>query len=41
VIAELFGFIPPPRPGKDAMYDRLADWFERHANLRTFEELYL
>ena len=41
VCEELFGFVPPPDPSKDAMYDRLADWFERHADLRTFEELYL
>jgi adenosylcobyric acid synthase len=41
VITELFGFIPPPRPSKVAMYDRLADWFESNADLRAFEELYL
>jgi adenosylcobyric acid synthase len=26
---------------KDADYDRLADWFEQHADLARFEELYL
>jgi len=25
----------------DSVYDRLADWFETHSNLRLFEELYL
>jgi len=26
---------------KEAEYDRLADWFEQHADLKRFEELYL
>jgi len=26
---------------KEAEYDRLADWFEQHADLKLFEELYL
>jgi adenosylcobyric acid synthase len=32
--------LPEARP-KDADYDRLADWFEQHADLARFEELYL
>jgi adenosylcobyric acid synthase len=32
--------LPAARP-KDADYDRLADWFEQHADLARFEELYL
>jgi adenosylcobyric acid synthase len=41
VVGELFGFVPSPRPSKDAIYDRLCDWFESNADVRTFEELYL
>jgi adenosylcobyric acid synthase len=32
--------LPEVQP-KDADYDRLADWFEQHADLGRFEELYL
>jgi adenosylcobyric acid synthase len=41
VIEEVFNFRPDPGPTKEQMYDRLACWFEQHADLRAFEELYL
>ncbi|MBI3681542.1 MAG: cobyric acid synthase [Acidobacteria bacterium] len=45
VLEELRGASPPgedpPVRDKDAAYDALADWFEQHADLRLFEELYL
>jgi len=30
-----------PPASKEAVYDRLAGWFEQHADVRRFEELYL
>ncbi len=38
---ELLGEGCVDRESKDAMYDRLADWFERNGDMRRFEELYL
>jgi len=41
VVAEVLG-TPAPEPlDKEQQYDRLAEWFESHADLRLFEELYL
>ncbi|MEX2263892.1 MAG: cobyric acid synthase [Bryobacteraceae bacterium] len=41
VLEELLGCpIAEPAP-KERTYDGLADWFEQHADLRAFEELYL
>jgi adenosylcobyric acid synthase len=40
VLEELLG-VRVERPSKEAIYDRLAWWFEEHANVRLFEELYL
>ncbi len=40
VLEELLG-VRAVAPSKDAVYDRLADWFEQHADVRKFEELYL
>jgi adenosylcobyric acid synthase len=41
VLRETLGIdVPPPAP-KDQHYEALADWFERHADTRLFEELYL
>jgi len=39
LVRELLGIEAHPR-SKEAMYDRLADWFEQHAGLARFEELY-
>jgi adenosylcobyric acid synthase len=41
VLRETLGLEAAPRQSKDAAYDRLADWFEEHADMRRFEELYL
>ncbi len=41
VLEELLGTAVEPGEDKEVLYDRLADWFERHADLRLFEELYL
>ena len=41
VLEEMLGEVCAARESKDAMYDRLADWFERNADMRRFEELYL
>jgi adenosylcobyric acid synthase len=40
LVEELLG-TPVAQPSKDAAYDRLACWFEQHADVRRFEELYL
>jgi adenosylcobyric acid synthase len=40
VLEELLG-VRVERPSKEAVYDRLACWFEQHADVRRFEELYL
>jgi adenosylcobyric acid synthase len=41
VLSELLGTPVRTAEAKQVHYDRLADWFERHADLRLFEELYL
>ena len=41
VLEELLGRPVAAAPPKEEMYERLGDWFERHADLGLFEELYL
>jgi adenosylcobyric acid synthase len=42
LLVELLGRpVESPRDSKDAMYDRLACWFEQHADIARFEGLYL
>lgn len=40
LVEELLG-TPVKRRPKDEAYDKLACWFEKHADVRRFEELYL
>jgi adenosylcobyric acid synthase len=40
LVQELLG-TPVSRAPKEEVYDKLACWFERHADVRRFEELYL
>jgi adenosylcobyric acid synthase len=41
LLEELLGRPVSGPPSKDAVYDRLACWFEQSADVRLFEELYL
>jgi adenosylcobyric acid synthase len=41
VLEEWIGFRPDSPPGKEAAYDRLAQWFEQSADLALFEKLFL
>ena len=40
-LSELLGYSVAEPPSKDSAYDDLANWFEAHANMGLFEELYL
>jgi adenosylcobyric acid synthase len=40
-LSELLGYSVAEPPSKDSAYDDLANWFEAHANMSLFEELYL
>ena len=41
VVREMTGVEPAPSAPKEEMYERLADWFEQHAEMELFERLYL
>lgn len=41
LVEELLGCPVPPRPPREAIYDRLGDWFCAHGDLPLFEKLYL
>ncbi|MBV6434719.1 MAG: Cobyric acid synthase [Bryobacteraceae bacterium] len=41
VLGELVGEAAPRAADREASYDRLADWFEHHADTALFEELFL
>lgn len=41
VLGELLGQPAPQPPDKEAAYEQLADWFDQHADIRLFEQLYL
>lgn len=41
VIRDLLGIDVEPGQSKEDAYESLADWFERNADMRLFEELYL
>lgn len=41
LLAEILGVPVEAAVPKDALYDRLADWFEAHADIAAFERLYL
>jgi adenosylcobyric acid synthase len=40
-LSELLGYSIAEPPSKDSVYDDLADWFEAHADMDLFMELYL
>jgi adenosylcobyric acid synthase len=40
-LSELLGYPVAALPSKESAYDELADWFETHADMNLFAELYL